>query len=174
MSWYLKIDLITYHTFYLLCYIGSKFTCLINFIENNHCSYTVHTLLNVEIFLPSAMKTSFHHTNKVQITVIMKVIILASQTGLMPLIALWNETIWWHHTISWWVDKIKKHKFNTSLCFPASLSFHQYKLSYIFRYELSGTKSLNFVLKNSLGGGGIASLRSDPQVSVSCYAYEVW
>ncbi|EMP24925.1 hypothetical protein UY3_17996, partial [Chelonia mydas] len=30
-------------------------------------------------------------------------------------------------------------------------------------YELPGIHGLNFVLKNSLGGGGIASLRSDPQ-----------
>ncbi|XP_019377225.1 PREDICTED: uncharacterized protein LOC109300836 [Gavialis gangeticus] len=33
----------------------------------------------------------------------------------------------------------------------------------ITRYELPGINGLNFVLKNSLGGGGIASLRSDPQ-----------
>nr|DBA29028.1 TPA: hypothetical protein GDO54_009298 [Pyxicephalus adspersus] len=33
----------------------------------------------------------------------------------------------------------------------------------VTRYELPGTHALNFVLKNSLGGGGIASLRSDPQ-----------
>lgn len=31
------------------------------------------------------------------------------------------------------------------------------------RYELPGISALNFVLENSLGGGGIASLRSDPQ-----------
>ena len=31
------------------------------------------------------------------------------------------------------------------------------------RYELPGISAFNFVLKNSLGGGGIASLRSDPQ-----------
>ncbi|XP_069600203.1 uncharacterized protein [Ranitomeya imitator] len=31
------------------------------------------------------------------------------------------------------------------------------------RYELPGIYGLNFVLKNALGGGGIASLRSDPQ-----------
>ena len=31
------------------------------------------------------------------------------------------------------------------------------------RYELPGISALNFVLKNSLGGGGVASLRSDPQ-----------
>ena len=34
------------------------------------------------------------------------------------------------------------------------------------RYELPGINALNFVLKNSLGGGGVASLRSDPQVSL--------
>ncbi|XP_015265547.1 PREDICTED: uncharacterized protein LOC107109440 [Gekko japonicus] len=33
----------------------------------------------------------------------------------------------------------------------------------VIRYELPGIYGLNFVLKNSLGGGGIASLRSDPQ-----------
>ncbi|XP_077333204.1 uncharacterized protein LOC143975087 [Lithobates pipiens] len=33
----------------------------------------------------------------------------------------------------------------------------------VTRYELPGSHALNFVLKNSLGGGGIASLRSDPQ-----------
>ncbi|XP_030347135.1 uncharacterized protein LOC115610186 isoform X3 [Strigops habroptila] len=33
----------------------------------------------------------------------------------------------------------------------------------VTRYELPGIHGLNFVMKNSLGGGGIASLRSDPQ-----------
>ncbi|XP_029468644.1 uncharacterized protein LOC115097169 [Rhinatrema bivittatum] len=33
----------------------------------------------------------------------------------------------------------------------------------VTRYELPGIHGLNFVLKKSLGGGGIASLRSDPQ-----------
>ncbi|XP_010135843.1 PREDICTED: uncharacterized protein LOC104494676, partial [Buceros rhinoceros silvestris] len=33
----------------------------------------------------------------------------------------------------------------------------------VTRYELPGIHGLNFVLKNSLGGGGLASLRSDPQ-----------
>ncbi|XP_074947085.1 uncharacterized protein LOC142056347 [Phalacrocorax aristotelis] len=33
----------------------------------------------------------------------------------------------------------------------------------VTRYELPGIHGLNFVLKNSLGGGGVASLRSDPQ-----------
>lgn len=31
------------------------------------------------------------------------------------------------------------------------------------RFELPGVYALNFVLKNSLGGGGVASLRPDPQ-----------
>ncbi|XP_050957854.1 uncharacterized protein LOC127158926 [Labeo rohita] len=31
------------------------------------------------------------------------------------------------------------------------------------RYELPGIHGLNFILPNSLGGGGVASLRSDPQ-----------
>uniref|UniRef100_A0AAY4CVS4 Uncharacterized protein n=1 Tax=Denticeps clupeoides TaxID=299321 RepID=A0AAY4CVS4_9TELE len=33
----------------------------------------------------------------------------------------------------------------------------------VIRYDLPGIQGLNFVLHNSLGGGGIASLRSDPQ-----------
>ncbi|KAM7140474.1 uncharacterized protein WM277_013203 [Molossus nigricans] len=33
----------------------------------------------------------------------------------------------------------------------------------VIRYELPGIHALNFVLKNSLGGGGLTSLRSDPQ-----------
>uniref|UniRef100_A0A8D0H716 Uncharacterized protein n=1 Tax=Sphenodon punctatus TaxID=8508 RepID=A0A8D0H716_SPHPU len=33
----------------------------------------------------------------------------------------------------------------------------------VTRYELPGIYGLNFVLRNSLGGGGTASLRSDPQ-----------
>lgn len=33
----------------------------------------------------------------------------------------------------------------------------------VARYTLPGIHALNFVLKNSLGGGGVASLRSDPQ-----------
>lgn len=37
----------------------------------------------------------------------------------------------------------------------------------ICRYELPGINALNFVLKNSLGGGGVASLRSDPQVGIT-------
>lgn len=34
----------------------------------------------------------------------------------------------------------------------------------VCRYELPGINGLNFVLKNSLGGGGISSLNCDPQV----------
>ncbi|XP_041054673.1 uncharacterized protein LOC121283940 [Carcharodon carcharias] len=33
----------------------------------------------------------------------------------------------------------------------------------VTRFDLPGIQGLNFVLRNSLGGGGIASLRSDPQ-----------
>lgn len=33
----------------------------------------------------------------------------------------------------------------------------------VFRWELPGINGLNFLLKNTLGGGGIASLRADPQ-----------
>ncbi|XP_051558816.1 uncharacterized protein LOC127443865 [Myxocyprinus asiaticus] len=33
----------------------------------------------------------------------------------------------------------------------------------VTRYELPGIHGLNFILRNSLGGGGVASLRSDPQ-----------
>ncbi|KAK7162139.1 hypothetical protein R3I94_004704 [Phoxinus phoxinus] len=33
----------------------------------------------------------------------------------------------------------------------------------VIRYELPGIHGLNFILPNSLGGGGVASLRSDPQ-----------
>ena len=34
------------------------------------------------------------------------------------------------------------------------------------RYELTGIGAFNFVLGRSLGGGGTASLRPDPQVHV--------
>lgn len=34
------------------------------------------------------------------------------------------------------------------------------------RYELPGIGALNFVIGESLGGGGVASLRIDPQVSI--------
>ncbi|BFZ15186.1 hypothetical protein BsWGS_18225 [Bradybaena similaris] len=33
----------------------------------------------------------------------------------------------------------------------------------VHRFDVPGIQALNFVLRNSLGGGGIASLRSDPQ-----------
>ena len=33
----------------------------------------------------------------------------------------------------------------------------------LHRYEVPGIHGLNFVLEKSLGGGGVASLRSDPQ-----------
>jgi hypothetical protein len=35
--------------------------------------------------------------------------------------------------------------------------------SQVHRWELPGLNALNFLLENSLGGGGIASLRIDPQ-----------
>ena len=35
--------------------------------------------------------------------------------------------------------------------------------SVVTRYELPGLNALNFLLSNALGGGGIASLRIDPQ-----------
>lgn len=34
----------------------------------------------------------------------------------------------------------------------------------VFRFDLPGINAMNFVLHKALGGGGIASLRSDPQV----------
>ncbi|KAI7810801.1 uncharacterized protein LOC130553327 [Triplophysa rosa] len=39
----------------------------------------------------------------------------------------------------------------------------QTDLPSVIRYELPGIHGLNFILRNSLGGGGVASLRSDPQ-----------
>jgi hypothetical protein len=33
----------------------------------------------------------------------------------------------------------------------------------VIRYEITGFNALNFMLENALGGGGIASLRIDPQ-----------
>uniref|UniRef100_A0A8C1LH06 Si:ch73-132f6.5 n=1 Tax=Cyprinus carpio TaxID=7962 RepID=A0A8C1LH06_CYPCA len=39
----------------------------------------------------------------------------------------------------------------------------QTDLPCVIRYELPGIHGLNFILPNSLGGGGVASLRSDPQ-----------
>lgn len=38
-------------------------------------------------------------------------------------------------------------------------------MTFVTRFELPGINGFNFVLHNSLGGGGIASLRVDPQVS---------
>ncbi|MEG2265133.1 MAG: terpene utilization protein AtuA, partial [Acinetobacter sp.] len=35
--------------------------------------------------------------------------------------------------------------------------------SQVHRYEIEGFNALNFLLENALGGGGIASLRIDPQ-----------
>ena len=37
-------------------------------------------------------------------------------------------------------------------------------ISCYFRFDVPGISAMNFMLYNSLGGGGIASLRSDPQV----------
>ena len=38
-------------------------------------------------------------------------------------------------------------------------------LTFFNRFELPGIGAFNFVLKNSLGGGGVSSIRLDPQVS---------
>ncbi|XP_045599846.1 uncharacterized protein [Procambarus clarkii] len=43
--------------------------------------------------------------------------------------------------------------------FPADVN----PVENIKRYEVDGIHGLNFILENSLGGGGVASLRSDPQ-----------
>lgn len=54
-----------------------------------------------------------------------------------------------------------------SLTEQAVAQFMQHVLddanSEVIRYELPGFDALNFMLKNALGGGGIASLRIDPQ-----------
>ena len=42
-------------------------------------------------------------------------------------------------------------------------------LVYYFRYDIPGIHAMNFMLLNSLGGGGISSLRSDPQVTFDLY-----
>ena len=47
------------------------------------------------------------------------------------------------------------------------------ELMIVCRYELPGINGLNFVLKNSLGGGGISSLNYDPQVRV-CQEGQIW
>ena len=36
---------------------------------------------------------------------------------------------------------------------------------YLCRYDLEGIRAVNFVLTSSLGGGGVSSLRIDPQVT---------
>lgn len=41
--------------------------------------------------------------------------------------------------------------------------FHKECRGPVRRYELPGLMALNFVLEDALGGGGIVSLRSDPQ-----------
>ena len=35
---------------------------------------------------------------------------------------------------------------------------------FFFRFDVPGINAMNFLLHRALGGGGIASLRSDPQV----------
>ena len=40
---------------------------------------------------------------------------------------------------------------------------------FVYRYELPGIRALNFVIGDSLGGGGVASLRIDPQVNIGIY-----
>nr|XP_028601015.1 uncharacterized protein LOC114604738 [Podarcis muralis] len=47
--------------------------------------------------------------------------------------------------------------------FQHLLEKEQSEESSVTRYEMPGIHGLNFVLKNALGGGGTASLRSDPQ-----------
>jgi len=41
----------------------------------------------------------------------------------------------------------------------------------LLRYELPGLHAFNFVMEDVLGGGGIASLRSDPQVCNETFYY---
>ena len=40
-------------------------------------------------------------------------------------------------------------------------------LGRVCRYELPGINAFNFVLEDALGGGGVTSLRSDPQVTLA-------
>ena len=40
------------------------------------------------------------------------------------------------------------------------------------RYELPGINAFNFVLEDALGGGGVTSLRSDPQVKWKVFVKE--
>ena len=52
------------------------------------------------------------------------------------------------------------------------ISIYWYYVSGIFsiyRYDVPGIHGMNFVLPNVLGGGGVASLRSDPQVITQCF-----
>ena len=39
------------------------------------------------------------------------------------------------------------------------------------RYELPGINAFNFVLEDALGGGGVTSLRSDPQVKWNVFFF---
>ena len=41
--------------------------------------------------------------------------------------------------------------------------FSHYLKGKVERFDLPGTQSMNFVLHDVLGGGGVASLRNDPQ-----------
>jgi hypothetical protein len=42
----------------------------------------------------------------------------------------------------------------------------------IYRYDVPGIHGMNFLLPNVLGGGGVASLRSDPQVIIILTLYQ--
>lgn len=46
--------------------------------------------------------------------------------------------------------------------------YYHSDIHFSFSFELPGINAFNFVLKNALGGGGVASLRSDPQVIYMC------
>ena len=39
---------------------------------------------------------------------------------------------------------------------------------FVLRFDVPGISAMNFILRKSLGGGGVASLRSDPQVTCLC------
>lgn len=58
-----------------------------------------------------------------------------------------------HHLTSSAVEKYMSHVFEDDISASER----------VVRYELPGINGFNFVLRNSLGGGGIASLRCDPQ-----------
>lgn len=47
-------------------------------------------------------------------------------------------------------------------------------LGRVCRYELPGINAFNFVLEDALGGGGVTSLRSDPQVTLAFCLCCVW